>query len=635
MEKSTFLKKASAIAMAGMMTVSVGQMSIFAETTNSDVNAKDYTYVFAGLTWDEYWKSEGVYVADNNWTASSDVLDSHNEYDKGAFDVVSRATTNHGLHRGSFQCNTDIVATDADGNEKIFTISYWTKEDNKTVLVLKDGSKITDFAKGKFTYNNVAYTMAHYYVKGMKYIPVAVKNDDLADFESKYTVVKSGEAVEGGYSEGVLSSYSLKANLDENTNGLKYAEKNTDGTYSFSQRNVGTTSGIEGADLQKAENVNIEVKDGDDVGSYGEYIRVDFKGDGYGALGSKMYAVRWDYYGDDNSYNNKLVSFGTKFASDNWMHKVMGIQLGLTDSYRFKLPENTDGTGYWKITIYALGYEDYTANFQITADNLPAQSTDELDKTELQKLVDQANALNENDYTVDSWKDLKTELDESVDLLANARNQASINEQVKHLTLAINSLVKKEVPTETTPTETTPTETTPTETTPTKTTPTTTKPSTTTPTKPVVKKTTVSLARTTGSVYVKGRTTVKATVKNGKGKTTYKSKNTRVAKVSSTGVVTGVKKGTAVITVTNNRVSRTFKVTVKNPKLNKTTLKLKAKKNYTLKVQGKIGKVTFKSSNTKVATVNAKGKVVAKKKGKATITVKANGITLKCQVKVK
>lgn len=620
MEKSTFLKKASAIAMAGMMTVSVGQMSIFAETTNSDVNVKDYTYVFAGLTWDEYWKSEGVYVADNNWTASSDVLDSHNEYDKGAFDVVSRATTNHGLHRGSFQCNTDIVATDADGNEKIFTISYWTKEDNKTVLVLKDGSKITDFTKGKFTYNNVAYTMAHYYVKGMKYIPVAVKNDDLADFESKYTVVKSGEAVEGGYSEGVLSSYSIKANLDENTNGLKYAEKNTDGTYSFSQRNVGTTSGIEGADLQKAENVNIEVKDGDDVGSYGEYIRVDFKGDGYGALGSKMYAVRWDYYGDDNSYNNKLVSFGTKFASDNWMHKVMGIQLGLTDSYRFKLPKNTDGTGYWKLTIYALGYEDYTVNFQITADNLPAQSTDELDKTELQKLVDQANALNENDYTVDSWKDLKTELDESVDLLANARNQASINEQVKHLTLAINSLVKKEVPTETTPTTTTPT---------------TTKPSTTTPTKPLVKKTTVSLARTNGSVYVKGRTTVKATIKNGKGKTTYKSNNTRVAKVSSTGVVTGVKKGIAVITVTNNRVSRTFKVTVKNPTLNRTTLNLKAKKNYTLKVQGKIGKLTFKSSNTKVAIVNAKGKVVAKKKGNATITVKANGITLKCKVKVK
>ena len=151
MEKSTFLKKASAIAMAGMMTVSVGQMSIFAETTNSDVNAKDYTYVFAGLTWDEYWKSEGVYVADNNWTASSDVLDSHNEYDKGAFDVVSRATTNHGLHRGSFQCSADIFAKDANENEKEFAVSYWTKEDNNNVLVLTDGTKITDFSRGKFT----------------------------------------------------------------------------------------------------------------------------------------------------------------------------------------------------------------------------------------------------------------------------------------------------------------------------------------------------------------------------------------------------------------------------------------------------------------------------------------------------
>ena len=40
-------------------------------------------------------------------------------------------------------------------------------------------------------------------------------------------------------------------------------------------------------------------------------------------------------------------------------------------------------------------------------------------------------------------------------------------------------------------------------------------------------------------------------------------------------------------------------------------------------------------NKTKVATVNAKGKVVAKKKGNATITVKANGITLKCKVKVK
>ncbi|URW87894.1 hypothetical protein M5E86_16520 [Blautia wexlerae] len=35
-------------------------------------------------------------------------------------------------------------------------------------------------------------------------------------------------------------------------------------------------------------------------------------GDGYGALGAKMYAVKWDYYGNGNKV---LASYGTKFAS--------------------------------------------------------------------------------------------------------------------------------------------------------------------------------------------------------------------------------------------------------------------------------------------------------------------------------
>ena len=50
----------------------------------------------------------------------------------------------------------------------------------------------------------------------------------------------------------------------------------------------------------------------------------------------KLYAVKWDYYGNGNKV---LASYGTKFAADNWMHKAMGIQLGLTDSLRCQLPE--------------------------------------------------------------------------------------------------------------------------------------------------------------------------------------------------------------------------------------------------------------------------------------------------------
>ena len=58
-----------------------------------------YKYVYAGLTWAQYWASEGVYNAAN--TASNATKDSHDELDKGGFDTVTRATVNHGLHRGS------------------------------------------------------------------------------------------------------------------------------------------------------------------------------------------------------------------------------------------------------------------------------------------------------------------------------------------------------------------------------------------------------------------------------------------------------------------------------------------------------------------------------------------------------
>ena len=54
-----------------------------------------------------------------------------------------------------------------------------------------------------------------------------------------------------------------------------------------------------------------------------------------------MYAVRWDYYGDGDTV---LATYGTKFAADNWMHKSMGIQLGLTQSDRCQLPEAQTAT---------------------------------------------------------------------------------------------------------------------------------------------------------------------------------------------------------------------------------------------------------------------------------------------------
>lgn len=70
-------------------------------------------------------------------------------------------------------------------------------------------------------------------------------------------------------------------------------------------------------------------------------------------------------------------------------------------------------------------------------------------------------------------------------------------------------------------------------------------------------------------------------------------------------------------------------------KLNKTKATLYVGKSTQLKVKGTTKKVTWKSSNKKVATVSTKGKVTAKKKGTVTITAKVSGKKYTCKVTVK
>ena len=393
----------------------------------------EYSYVYVGMSWAEYWANEGVYNAGS--TKSSDVTDSRNEYDKGAFDTVTRATTNHGLHRGSFQCTA--VIEDTEG-EKHY-LSHWEGKDQ---AVMTDGTTYT-YAKGVFTAKNgSSFTQKEYEVTGLKYVPVKVKTVDLSSLKEKYTVVENGGELIGGYGENQLKSYKTIADVTANTNGLKTAEKQKDGSFAFSARTTGSYSGLKDTQLATAD-VTPDVKAGDKVGSYGEFIRVDFNGN-YGGLGSAMQAVEWTYYGNDGTYTNPVRVFGTKFAADNWMHKSMGIQLGLTDSLRCQLPENTDGTGYWKITIYGLGYADYSYNFEVGTENIATLKTASAEEiAALQAKIDEAKALNQSAYTTDSWKKMQDELEESEDLLKLENPlKSEVNEQVKHLTDAIGSLVK-------------------------------------------------------------------------------------------------------------------------------------------------------------------------------------------------
>ena len=393
----------------------------------------EYSYVYVGMSWAEYWANEGVYNAGS--IEASDVKDSHGEYDKGAFDTVTRATTNHGLHRGSFQCTA--VIEDTEG-EKHY-LSHWEGKDQ---AVMTDGTTYT-YAKGVFTAKNgSSFTQKEYEVTGLKYVPVKVTTVDLGSLKEKYTVVENGGELISGYGENQLKSYKTIADVTANTNGLKTAEKQKDGSFAFSARTTGSYSGLKDTQLATAD-VTPDVKAGDKVGSYGEFIRVDFNGN-YGGLGSAMQAVEWTYYGNDGTYTNPVRVFGTKFAADNWMHKSMGIQLGLTDSLRCQLPENTDGTGYWKITIYGLGYADYSYNFEVGTENIATLKTASAEEIKaLQDKIDEAKGLKESDYTAESWTKMQKELEESEELLEKENPlKSEVNEQITHLTDAMEALVK-------------------------------------------------------------------------------------------------------------------------------------------------------------------------------------------------
>ena len=598
----------------------------------ADVKVLDKnSYVYAGLTWGEYWSQESVTAAGN--VSGSDEKDSHNESDTGAFDAVTRATTNHGLHRGSYQCMATIYTT--EGNA--YQLSYWK---SSTEPVLADGTvaiwtpadRKTGTPASIQVNGGAKESLDHYAVTGIKYVPVQVKAEDYADFAAKYPVVKNGEILVGGFSENNLKAYSETANVTVNTNGLKTVTKNEDGSFSFSARKTGTESGIQGTDLKVATGIKPEVKTAS--GSYGEFLRVDLNGN-YGGLGAAMQAVKWDYYGNGNTV---LATYGTKFAADNWMHKMMGIQLGLTHSVRCQLPAGTDGTGHWKLTVYALGYQDYTFEFDATATNIVTPTDPStIDTTALKAALEKVKALNKGDYTEESWKKVEDEATETQEMLKEieaaikdkttvAFSQAAVDEQVnEHLTAAINGLVKKEKPVEPVVTPDV-------------------KP-TVTPgkneTKPIATPTPVvkpGITAKVSQVYVGKKATIKVTKTKVTGKVTFKSSNKKVATINSKGVITGKKAGKAVITVKVGKYTKKLTVKVKKPsfKLVKSSVKLKKGKKTTIRVKAApVSKVTYKTSNKKVATVNSKGVVTAKKKGTAKITVKCNGITRTFKVTVK
>ena len=170
-------------------------------------------------------------------------------------------------------------------------------------------------------------------------------------------------------------------------------------------------------------------------------------------------------------------------------------------------------------------------------------------------------------------------------------------------------------------------------------------------------KATISL-NVSGTIPLKTKQTFTPKVTMGKGDkvASWKSSNKKVVSVSRNGKVKGLKAGkTATITVQlASGLKKSFKVKVQKKNVatkslkvvnvstgKKVSSKVSLKRKQTLKLAATVSpitskeKVKYSSSNKKVVSVSSKGVIKAKKKGKATITVKSGKKTYKIKVTVK
>lgn len=146
----------------------------------------------------------------------------------------------------------------------------------------------------------------------------------------------------------------------------------------------------------------------------------------------------------------------------------------------------------------------------------------------------------------------------------------------------------------------------------------------------------VKISKTKATV-VKGKT-LQLKVTGTKKKAKWSSNKKSVATVNKNGKVTTKKAGKATIVAKIDKKKYKCIVTVKNPtvKLSKAAVNLDVGATITLKAttDGKSKRISWKSSDSSIASVMTTGVVSAKKAGIATITANANGVSARCKVTV-
>ncbi len=142
-----------------------------------------------------------------------------------------------------------------------------------------------------------------------------------------------------------------------------------------------------------------------------------------------------------------------------------------------------------------------------------------------------------------------------------------------------------------------------------------------------------NLMKKTSVTLLKGKSTT-LSLKAKKPNVKWSSSNNKVVKVTSSGKVSAIASGKAVITAKVDGISYSCNVTVEDPKLNKTKISIYTIDTLKLTLNNASGKVTWSSSKKSVATVDDTGKVSAKSSGTAIITAIYAGSKFTCKVTV-
>lgn len=152
-----------------------------------------------------------------------------------------------------------------------------------------------------------------------------------------------------------------------------------------------------------------------------------------------------------------------------------------------------------------------------------------------------------------------------------------------------------------------------------------------------VQRISIDISATGIKIEQKGSYRLRATTSN-YSKVTWRSKNPSIATISSNGVVTGKKPGTAVITASAGGTTVSCSVTVKKPILKLTSSSLTLAPNQSRRLVATASnnmKPVWSSSNNSVASVDQDGTIRALKKGTAIIRASVDGASSQCTVTVK